>query len=275
MTVDTRSDLASPATVPGSTSPAESVDGPGTTGVHRAEGPAGLPRTDHLPAPRRGLLRLPRGPGRAVVGALWDVRVHGAEQVPAEGPVILAANHIATLDGPLAVLMSPRRPTYALAKQELFRGMMGGALSRSGQIPIDRDVVVDRTAVDRCIRVLRDGSALVVFPEGMRDTGDFAWIRSGASYLAMVTGAPIVPVAMLGTRAAGDSPHSTPRLRSRMHVVFGAPLAVRQVPWPRRQAVVRSAAEELRVQLAAHVRQATELTGTPLPGIPRGRIVPA
>lgn len=256
MTVDTRIDpSSSPATAPGST-----------------DAPAGLPRTDHLPAPRHGLLRRLSGPGRVVVRALWDVRVHGAELVPTEGPVILASNHIATMDGPLSVLMSPRRPTYALAKRELFRGPVGGALDRSGQIPIDRDVVVDRTAIDRCIRVLRDGSALVVFPEGMRDAGEFAWVRSGAAYLAMVTGAPIVPVAMLGTRVAGDSPRSTPRLRSRMHVVFGDPLPVEQVPWPRRQAVVRSAAEDLRVKLAAHVRQAAERTGTPLPGVPRDRI---
>lgn len=255
MTVDTRNVTSARPTAPVST--------------------AGLPHTDLLPAPRHGLLRTLAGPARAVVRGLWDVRVHGSDQVPAEGPVILASNHIATLDGPLSVLMSPRRPTYALAKRELFRGAVGGVLDRSGQIPIDRDVTVDRTAVDRCIRVLRDGAALVIFPEGMRDTGEFAWIRSGVAYLAMVTGAPVVPVAMLGTRAVGGSPHGTPRLRTRMHVVFGAPLASQPVPWPRRQASVRATAEELRVQLADHVRHAAELTGMPLPGIPRDRITRA
>ncbi|WOP18032.1 lysophospholipid acyltransferase family protein [Raineyella sp. LH-20] len=252
MTVDTRIVPSAPPTVPVSM--------------------VGLPAADRLAAPRGGALRRLVVPARAVVRALWDVRVHGADLVPAEGPVILASNHIATLDGPLAVLMSPRRRTYALAKRELFRGAVGGVLERSGQIPIDRDVPVDRTAVDRCIRVLRDGAALAIFPEGMRDTGEFAWIRSGVAYLAMVTGAPVVPVAMLGTRRVGGSPHGTPPLRSRMDVVFGAPLPVAQVGWPRRQAAVRSTAEELRVVLAAHVRQAAARTGMPLPGVPRDRI---
>ncbi|QGF24547.1 lysophospholipid acyltransferase family protein [Raineyella fluvialis] len=254
MTVDTRIDTSATTTAPGSAIVAD------------------LPFTDHLDASRHGLLRGIAGPGRAIARALWDIRVHGAENVPSTGPVLLAANHIATMDGPLSVLMSPRRPTYALAKQELFRGALGDLLHRSGQIPIARDVTVDRSAIDRCIRVLRDGQALVIFPEGMRDTGEFAWIRSGVAYLAMVTGAPIVPVAMLGTRKAGDSPHSTPRLRSRMHVVYGTPIAMPAVPWPRRQHVVRTAAEHLRVVLAAHVRQAAELTGMPLPGVPRDRI---
>lgn len=232
----------------------------------------GLPRTDHVAAPSDALLAPLLGPARAMLRSTWRVQVHGAGHVPATGPVILAANHIATMDGPLAVLTSPRRPTFALAKSELFVGALGEVLARSGQIPIRRDVTVDRTAVDRCIRVLRGGQALVIFPEGMRDTGEFRWIRSGAAYLAMVTGAPVVPVAMLGTRQAGDSPRSTPRPGSSMHVVFGAPLHLPWVDWPRRQADVREASERLRVELAAHVRHAEALTGMPLPGVPADRI---
>jgi 1-acyl-sn-glycerol-3-phosphate acyltransferase len=186
--------------------------------------------------------------------------------------VILASNHIATMDGPLAVLMSPRHRTFALAKRELFRGALGEVLERSGQIPIRRDGVVDRTAIDRCIRVLRDGKALAIFPEGMRDTGEFRWIRSGAAYLAMVTGAPVVPVAMLGTRRSGDSPHSTARPGAQMHVVFGTPRHLPRIDWPRRQVDVRAASERLRVELAAHVRHAEALTGMSLPGVPQDRI---
>lgn len=232
----------------------------------------GLPRTDHVAAPSDAFLSPLLGPARAVLRSTWRIQVHGATHVPAEGPVILAANHIATMDGPLAVLMSPRRPTFALAKSELFRGALGEVLMRSGQIPIRRDVTVDRTAVDRCIRVLREGHTLVIFPEGMRDTGEFRWIRSGAAYLAMVTGAPVVPVAMLGTRQAGESPHSTPRPGASMHVVFGAPLHLPWVDWPRRQGDVRQASERLRVELAAHVRHAESLTGMALPGVPADRI---
>lgn len=246
------------------------LDDAGSTDLRRAA--SGLPRTDHLALPSRRLLRALVRPARAVLRTLWNIEVHGSEHVPAGGPVILACNHIATMDGPLAVVMSPRFPTYALAKSELFVGPVGEVLQGSGQIPIDRDVVVDRAAIDRCIRVLRAGQALAIFPEGMRDTGEFRWIRPGAAYLAMVTGAPIVPTALLGTRRAGDSPRSTPRPGSRMHVVFGAPLHLPWVDWPRRRVDVAQASERLRIQLAAHVRHAEAMTGMPLPGVPKDRI---
>ncbi len=228
----------------------------------------GLPHTDGIAASRSGLLQILAPIARGLARMVWDVRVHRADLVPADGPVLLACNHLATMDGPLSVLMSPRPVTYALAKEELFRGPVGRLLDASGQIPISREVPVDRTALDRCIRVLRDGQALVIFPEGMRDIGEFRWIRSGAAYLAMVTGAPIVPVAMLGTRAPGASPKSLPGLRSRIHVVFGEPIRLPRVDWPRRQWVVREAAERLRVRLAGHVRAAEALTGMSLPGAP-------
>ena len=228
----------------------------------------GLPHTDGIAGSRSELLRLLAPTARTLAHAVWDVRVHHPERVPADGPVLLACNHLATMDGPLSVVMSPRPDTYALAKEELFRGLVGRLLATSGQIPISREVPVDRTAVDRCIRVLRDGHALAIFPEGMRDVGEFRWIRSGATYLAMVTGAPIVPAAMLGTRAAGASPKSVPGFRARMHVVFGEPIRLPRIDWPRRQPVVREAAEQLRVRLAAHVRTAEELTRMPLPGAP-------
>ena len=172
----------------------------------------------------------------------------------------------ATSDVFLRALLGP------LGKRELFKGIAGQLLLRAGQIPVDRDVTVDRTAVDRCILALREGHALAIFPEGMRDTGEFRWIRSGAAYLAMVTGAPIVPVAMLGTRRPGDSPRSTPRLGSQVHVVYGPPVHLPSTDWPRRQGDVRASSEWLRVQLAAHVRHAEQLTGMALPGVPADRI---
>lgn len=230
--------------------------------------PGDLPRTDHLPAT---IARLPEALlrfGRRLFGSVWDVHVHGAEHVPSEGPVIIAANHIATLDGPLAVLWTPRNPAFALAKIELFVGPLKPILSRSGQIPVERTVLVDRPAIDRCLQVLRDGNALVVFPEGKRHGGDFRWIRPGAAYFAIVTGAPVVPLAILGTRRPGQHARAFAPPRSRIDLVFGEPIPMTAQPWPRRRAQVRATAEELRTRLAAHVRQAEALTGMALPGEP-------
>ena len=86
--------------------------------------------------------------------------------------------------------------------------------------------------------MLRAGKVLAVFPEGLRSGGEVAWARRGAAYLAMVSGAPIVPVAILGTREPGQSKNQLPRLRGSIHLVYGEPFVIPQTPWPRRKAAV-------------------------------------
>ena len=74
--------------------------------------------------------------------------------------------------------------------------------------------------------MLRAGKVLAVFPEGLRSGGEVAWAKGGAAYLAMVSGAPIVPVAILGTREPGQSKNQVPRLRRPIHLVYGEPFIV-------------------------------------------------
>lgn len=224
----------------------------------------GLPRTDHLPAPRTGLQTLCSRVGMRALRTRWSVTVHDACYVPRTGPVIIASNHIGTLDGPLAVL-APPRPVFVLAKAELFSGFVGQALEAVGQIPIDRSHP-DFGAVRRAIHVLRRGQALAIFPEGRRDDGEMRRIFGGAAYLALVTGAPVVPCAFLGTRLPGAGRKALPSRGARIEVVFGKPIAVDAVPWPRRREQVADATEFLRRRLAAHVAGASEAAGIPLPG---------
>lgn len=218
---------------------------------------ADLPDTTRLPEPPHRLLRRAKGPGMALFAKVWRLQLHHRELVPATGPVILASNHIAVLDGPLLVGASPRH-TYALAKQELFRGVVGRLLRMVGQIPVARGVA-DPGAVRRCVQVLARGDALGIFPEGERGAGDFSRIRPGVAYLAMLTGAPVVPVAMIGTRRSGGTPKQLPRRGSEVHVVFGAPLPVEPVPWPRHPAAVAQVSEELRRALLVHHEYALSL----------------
>jgi 1-acyl-sn-glycerol-3-phosphate acyltransferase len=229
-----------------------------------------LPHTEPLPPRKEWGLRLVRPLVRIGLCLPWRVKVHGSRNVPKSGPVILAANHIGVLDGPALVAVT-RRPTFALVKREAFSGVIGQLLSQVGQIPLNRREI-DPQAIRRAIQVLRAGKVLAVFPEGLRGGGEVAWAKGGAAYLAMVSGAPIVPVAILGTREPGQGRHQVPRLGRSMHVVYGDPFSVPRTPWPRRKAAVAHWTATLRARLADHVVAAQALTGLPLPGPPKPRI---
>lgn len=216
--------------------------------------------------PSRSGARVFRPLAYALVRGLWEVHVHRPELVPTHGPVILAANHLGLLDGPLLYALI-RRPVHALIKQEMFSGTLGRLLRGLGQIPVDRSAT-DPAAVKACLAVLEGQGVVAIYPEGNRGRGDFGRIKPGVAYLGMCTGAPIVPVACLGTRADGRSIESVPAPRARMDVVFGRPVVLDTLPWPRRRDVVRAAASRLRDVLAAHVESATALTGRALPGPP-------
>ena len=227
-----------------------------------------LPRTTEVPAPPRLPLAVLRPVGAALLRQWYDVRVHGAEHVPVEDGVLFTCNHIGLFDGPLLTACAPRL-VHALVKPEMFEGA-GGPIFRSlGQIRVER-VGVDPTAAKQAIRVLRDGGAVAIYPEGARGRGDVAHSRLGAAYLALVTGAVVVPVAHLGTRLDGESVHVVPQRGQRLDVVFGEPLRAGTAPvqWPRRRTVVEALAEELREGLARHVQDAVALTGRGLPDLP-------
>lgn len=228
-----------------------------------------LPYTDHLPAAREWSMRAAKPVVEAAVRAYWRVQIHGSARVPQAGPVILTANHVGVLDGPLLAAVS-RRLSFALIKREMFTGPVGHLLSHFGQIPIDR-AAADPTALRRSVQVLRAGQVLAVFPEGVRGAGEVRWAKGGAAYLALVTGAPILPVALLGTREPGQTADELPRRGAPVHVVYGEPFPVRAAPWPRRKAEVAELTERIRCRLAAHVVQAQQLTGLPLPGPPKPR----
>jgi 1-acyl-sn-glycerol-3-phosphate acyltransferase len=228
-----------------------------------------LPHTHELPPAKEWGLRLLRVPVRLALGSWWRVRVHGREHVPRRGPVILVANHLGFLDGPALVAFTRRR-TFTVAKTELFHGFLGQLLTYVGQIPVNRHEP-DTRAITRAVQVLRAGKVLALFPEGRRTGGEVAYARRGAAYLAMVTGAPVVPVALLGTREPGHTDAQLPRRGRPVHIVYGPPIVLPREPWPRRRNEVGRWTEHIRHHLAEHVVAAQALTGLPLPGPPKAK----
>jgi 1-acyl-sn-glycerol-3-phosphate acyltransferase len=227
-----------------------------------------LPRTTEVaPLPTRAL-RVARRVGAVLLRRWYDVRVHGAEHVPARGAVLLVCNHIGLLDGPLLAAVVPR-PVHGLVKGEMFAGPGRRPLRALGQISVER-TACDPFSVKEALRVLRDGGVVAIYPEGTRGRGDVRHARLGAAYLAMVTGVLAVPVAHLGTRTGAASVHAIPTRGTRLDVVFGPPLRAAQppVPWPRRRQQVADTAERLRDALARHVQEAVHLTGQRLPDEP-------
>lgn len=219
--------------------------------------------------PPRLLLRALRPVARAAVRAKWPVAVHGADQAPATGPVILAPNHIGIIDGPLLAVFAPR-PVHVLTKQEMFAGRLGPLLRASGQISLDR-FACDPGAIKSCLRVLRDGGVVGVFPEGTRGDGGLHRFHHGAAYLALVTGAPVVPVSMLGTREPGGHRNALPPRGGSIDIVVGAPWRTTQEPWPRRREHVLATSALLREHMRSELDRALSLTGRTLPGpLPSG-----
>jgi 1-acyl-sn-glycerol-3-phosphate acyltransferase len=167
------------------------------------------------------------GPLLAILGR---PKVEGLEYVPQSGPVILASNHLAVMDSFYLPLVVRRRITF-LAKSEYFTGTgLKGWLSRwfftaVGQVPIDRsNADTAQAALDTAERVLREGKLLGMYPEGTRSPdGRLYKGKTGLARLALETGVPVIPVAMIGTNVV--NPPGTTMLRfGRVTVKFGKPM---------------------------------------------------
>ncbi len=158
-----------------------------------------------------------RGPLRRV----YRLDVSGIERVPPWGPVVLASNHDSLLDIPCLVVASPR-PVWFMAKVELFRGpVASGIMHGLGGFPVRR-ARHDLRAVRAGIEVLRTGRVLGMYPEGTR-ASHLRPFLPGAAWMALATGAPVVPVAVSGTAEAMPRGARLPR-RTRVMVRFGEPI---------------------------------------------------
>ena len=145
----------------------------------------------------------------------------GREHLPRSGPLLLASNHRSFLD-PFVIGTLVRRPVYYMAKRELFeKRWQAWVLNALGAFPVDRGVG-DRDAMATAREILARGDCVVVFPEGTRvRPGPLGDPRRGIGRLALETGAPVAPVAVIGSDAVRRGWRIRPR---KVRLRVGRPL---------------------------------------------------
>ncbi|MDQ8702952.1 lysophospholipid acyltransferase family protein [Streptomyces sp. LHD-70] len=222
-------------------------------------GEAGRRVTASVPPSEKGA-EVGRRIGVGLMYGLWKPRVLGAWRVPASGPVVLAVNHAHILDGPMLMGTAPR-PVHFLIKKEAFVGPLDPFLRGIGQLKVDRSST-DRTAITQALDVLSEGGVLGIFPEGTRGEGDFASLRAGLAYFAVRSGAPIVPVAVLGSgERQGRLIRGLPPLKSRVDVVFGEAFEAGDGSGRRTRKALDEATVRIQERLTGHLENARRLTG--------------
>ncbi|WP_283605332.1 lysophospholipid acyltransferase family protein [Mycolicibacterium poriferae] len=165
-----------------------------------------------------------------LLSLLGRPKVEGLEHVPQSGPVILASNHLAVADSFYLPLVVSRRITF-LAKAEYFTGTgLKGWFTRwfytvAGQVPIDRtDADSAQSALTTAERILGEGKLLGMYPEGTRSPdGRLFKGKTGLARLALTSGVPVIPVAMIGTDVV-NPPGSKMWRFGRVQVKFGKPM---------------------------------------------------
>ena len=202
-----------------------------------------------------------------------------------DGPVIVVANHTSFADGILLALVGRRlgRSLRLMATGGVFRsGLVGPFVRRLGFIPVQRGTSAAAGSLDAAATALEAGEAVGLFPEGRITRDPQHWperSKTGAVRLALRTGAPVVPVALVGAQQVVGTTGIVTRLlrntllRPRVAVAVGEPIDVRCLAGagpgqPVDEATVRRVADEV---MAALVAQVAELRGEPAPhptGVP-------
>jgi 1-acyl-sn-glycerol-3-phosphate acyltransferase len=173
--------------------------------------------------------------GRFIITPLarlvYRPHIEGRGSVPKSGPVIFASNHLSFLDS-IAIPVAAPRPVHFLAKASYFEGTgVAGWASREfftaiGAVPVQRgagQAALDALAQQRVL--LEQGGAVALYPEGTRSLdGRLYKGRTGVAFLALQTGAPVVPVGLIGTDAVMPVGAKLPSVTPRVTVRFGEPL---------------------------------------------------
>ncbi|HBI26670.1 MAG TPA: 1-acyl-sn-glycerol-3-phosphate acyltransferase [Peptococcaceae bacterium] len=131
-----------------------------------------------------------------VVFCRW--KVEGAENIPEQGPVLVAANHFSYWD-PVVLACALERQVHFMAKSNLFSyPLLGLLINKMGAFPVDRKKRADRSSLKKALNLLDEGKVVGIFPEGTRSsTGSLLPALPGAAFLICKAGVPVCPVALV------------------------------------------------------------------------------
>ncbi|MGB5757312.1 MAG: lysophospholipid acyltransferase family protein [Acidimicrobiales bacterium] len=161
-----------------------------------------------------------------VLRSLWSAKVEGLENIPAEGPALIAPNHISFIDSTFLLAIVPRR-MLAVGKAEYMDSWKTRHLFPAiGMIPLDRTGgSASEAALNQAAASLENGDLFLIYPEGTRSRDGYLHRgRTGVVRLALRTGAPIVPVGIRGTDAIQPPGAVMPKPFQRCSFTFGPPI---------------------------------------------------
>ena len=167
---------------------------------------------------------------RGMLAILGGLKVEGNQNLPRQGPLIVAVNHISFSD-PLVISVALHRPTYFMATDLLFKNPVLGRLARFMRIyPVKQDSP-DRGALRYTEKLLNQGEAVVVFPEGhVNPEEEMLPIQPGIVMVAMRSEAPVLPVGIIGTDRLVPYQKVLPRHAGQPIMVrFGKPISVEEL----------------------------------------------
>ena len=194
-----------------------------------------------------------------LIKLLWRVRYLHRERVPAEGPLILAANHRSYLDPPAVALgTARRRPVHYMAKSEMFQKFPGNwFLPAMMSFPVHRETA-DRAAIKAAISILAENGVVGMFPEGTRvHAGDTGNAQAGVAFIAMRTRTRIVPVGIVGTDKAWPPGQALPKFPP-VTICYGEPIDPREFEDLPREARLTALTEAVMNGIDTSVEEADE-----------------
>lgn len=154
----------------------------------------------------------------------YDFEIHGAENIPREGSVIFAANHVSFFDPPAIGARIPRQINY-FARDTLYKGWFGQYLLALDTIPVARDNA-DIRSLKAIFKALKNKGAVAIYPEGTRSPdGTLLPPKPGAGMIACKSRATIIPTRLFGTFEAYGRHHKIPSLGGSINIVYGKALS--------------------------------------------------
>ena len=159
---------------------------------------------------------------------MWNVNITGLDNIPSVGPALLAPNHLSFIDSPFTMSLMPRR-TLAVGKAEyLDDWKTKHFFPATGMIPLDRSGGnASQVALDTAAAALDRGDLFLIYPEGTRTRDGYLHKgKTGVARLALRTGAPIIPIGLVGTDRIQPPDRTMPKLGETCEINIGAPIDV-------------------------------------------------